>query len=109
MLKKLGGRVAPMNVQLNPEPDLNPGPKKGQRKQTPVMCAVVSSLFDMLKSHISHFICDSFLGSNFIILKSVQFLGQYVQGGMSHRPLILPSVPHIGSLSYLRVIWLLAI
>ena len=36
MLKKLGGRVAPMNVQLNPEPELNPGPKKGQRKQTPV-------------------------------------------------------------------------
>ena len=36
MLKKLGRRVAPMNVQLNPEPDLNPGPKKRKRKQTPV-------------------------------------------------------------------------
>ena len=40
MLKKLGEnkeRVAPMNTQLNPEPDLNPALSidQGQKKQAP--------------------------------------------------------------------------
>ena len=56
------------------------------------MCLIISSLFDISKLHSSHR-TNPFIGSKEVILNAFKSLGQYVLGGMSYLPLLLPSLP----------------